>query len=617
MIKVILYLCFFNLFSLHADAKYASKDSISWKLNQEIKIFLKKDGTYIEEKITEKSIQNQLFIDHLKKVEASYDPTNEKLELIWVKKCLNGKCTKINTNGKILQTKSKLEHNGQISQNNLRYLIEGIDQRYRIKYKFRKTKFASKFNNWFNYYIDFTSFGRTDNFKLKIESEVPLYVSSVSLPKEVVLKASEKRIEVELNKDFSRYFLKDNKELTELRFDKKPSIYISTEKDWISLASKIEKNFRYENKEVTSLLTHFKHLKSHKEIIEAVFHYIRNNYTYYGNWTRLDSGVKPRSLKSIISSKYGDCKDLTLLTVALLRNMGINAEIALVHRISQPVYGYFEIPTTFFFNHVVVSIPYENSRLWLDPTNDFYSHGFVSNDILSSKALLINGDKRLTTIQKNNLFKNSTKKESFLERREDGDFNILTTITYMGESAGKNNQIKDNNEKNATETYYVNQLNNHPTNRNALVKIISGKFATTKKSIQELQLVTEEPFNLEVPQGFVIDIDLKLIDVFKLIDNDNNLTALANVGITHNISRYIDYELVGINQYKCKIQSPWLDISLDVTQSDSGIQLNEWYEMKRRFILVDSEFDRIALKDLIKEYNSCLKKKGVIIKYKN
>lgn len=67
--------------------------------------------------------------------------------------------------------------------------------------------------------------------------------------------------------------------------------------------------------------------------------------------------------------RYGDCKAKTLLLIALLRTMGIEAEPALAHTTLGDVVA-SRLPSVGAFNHVLVRATVNNETLWLDGTRN-------------------------------------------------------------------------------------------------------------------------------------------------------------------------------------------------------------------------------------------------------
>lgn len=84
----------------------------------------------------------------------------------------------------------------------------------------------------------------------------------------------------------------------------------------------------------------------------------------------LESGIgayKPHSPVQVYNQRYGDCKDKSLLLVALLRQEGITAYPLLVntsleHMVDESLPGYNA------FNHCVVNLQYKGKDYYVDPT---------------------------------------------------------------------------------------------------------------------------------------------------------------------------------------------------------------------------------------------------------
>lgn len=74
----------------------------------------------------------------------------------------------------------------------------------------------------------------------------------------------------------------------------------------------------------------------------------------------------PRQPAEVIDNHYGDCKDKTLLFVALLRREGMKAWPALVSSEADPIAGWS--PSAGAFDHVIVYVEDEDGGHWVDPT---------------------------------------------------------------------------------------------------------------------------------------------------------------------------------------------------------------------------------------------------------
>ncbi|NUN06460.1 MAG: DUF3857 domain-containing protein [Bdellovibrio sp.] len=134
--------------------------------------------------------------------------------------------------------------------------------------------------------------------------------------------------------------------------------------------------------------------KNNKDKIDVVVSELANIMTYSGDWTTLEKFYYPQELKVISTLNTGDCKDFSLATVAMLRNLGINATVALTERKAPSSLGVVQIrpsntsfPRMGFFNHAIVKVKEGQNIWWVDPTNIVTDAGYTFSDIAGSFAI--------------------------------------------------------------------------------------------------------------------------------------------------------------------------------------------------------------------------------------
>ena len=80
-----------------------------------------------------------------------------------------------------------------------------------------------------------------------------------------------------------------------------------------------------------------------------------------------EGGFRPRALRTIWSTRYGDCKDASVLLTSVLRQMGLEACCALVNvGMGDDVQN--SIPSPRAFNHCIVRLRLNGRDYWLDGT---------------------------------------------------------------------------------------------------------------------------------------------------------------------------------------------------------------------------------------------------------
>ena len=97
-----------------------------------------------------------------------------------------------------------------------------------------------------------------------------------------------------------------------------------------------------------------------------MLHWVQQEIRYF-SLPFADSTHRPQLPATVVERRYGDCKDVALLTVVMLRRLGIDAQVALVDADE----GRFlpeMLPSASAFDHaVVVTFPH-CKPVWLDPT---------------------------------------------------------------------------------------------------------------------------------------------------------------------------------------------------------------------------------------------------------
>ena len=152
-----------------------------------------------------------------------------------------------------------------------------------------------------------------------------------------------------------------------------PTLTYSTDASWQEVADGyaqiVEAPLRAaEVKSLVERLTQGKSSRNEKE--QAILEFLDKEIRYTG----IEFGentIIPHSTAETLTRKYGDCKDKTLLLVAMLRAAGIPAFMALLDVRGQlGVLPSVALPGVGFFNHAVVYVP-DDYYQWIDPTDEY------------------------------------------------------------------------------------------------------------------------------------------------------------------------------------------------------------------------------------------------------
>ncbi|WP_394845602.1 DUF3857 domain-containing transglutaminase family protein [Pendulispora brunnea] len=130
----------------------------------------------------------------------------------------------------------------------------------------------------------------------------------------------------------------------------------------------------------------------------AALRFVQDEVRYLGIEMGANSH-RPHPAADVLKQRFGDCKDKSVLLVALLTAMGIEAHGVLVDSdLREHVEG--ELPSPYAFDHAVVRILLEGKPIWVDPTRSAERSALGDAPLRFGKALVAARDTNgLSTIE--------------------------------------------------------------------------------------------------------------------------------------------------------------------------------------------------------------------------
>ncbi|HEY0140796.1 MAG TPA: DUF3857 domain-containing protein [Thermoanaerobaculia bacterium] len=132
--------------------------------------------------------------------------------------------------------------------------------------------------------------------------------------------------------------------------------------------------------------------KDKKEIIARSLAWIQKRIRYAGVEVG-ESSVIPRTPQTVLGNRYGDCKDKATLLVAMLRQAGLSAHVALL-RAGEDFDVPRELPGLGMFNHAIVVVDPSgpgDTAIWVDPTDEYSRAGELPTMDQGRLALIASG----------------------------------------------------------------------------------------------------------------------------------------------------------------------------------------------------------------------------------
>ncbi|MHB2149098.1 DUF3857 domain-containing protein [Calditrichota bacterium LG25] len=125
-----------------------------------------------------------------------------------------------------------------------------------------------------------------------------------------------------------------------------------------------------------------------REKIDRIFQYAQREFRYLA-FDFGESGIIPHTFSEIVRNKYGDCKDMSILQINLLKAQGIKAFPALVATKARTLDKPFFISLK-NFDHMIVYVQADSGKVfWLDATGDICPLGEIYPSIEGQYALVL------------------------------------------------------------------------------------------------------------------------------------------------------------------------------------------------------------------------------------
>ncbi len=160
---------------------------------------------------------------------------------------------------------------------------------------------------------------------------------------------------------------------------------------------------------------------------------------------------RPAMPDEVFRRRYGDCKDKSLLLVALLRRMGFDAAPALVDSSGGPTV-YESLPSPAVFDHVIVRLRHEGETYWIDGTRNYQGTGLRNRYLPDFRFALVLAENEtgLTSIDRGVAARSSTSVlDTFTSESFDRPVMLSARFVYEGAIAESVRRYFANTEKSA------------------------------------------------------------------------------------------------------------------------------------------------------------------------
>ncbi|WP_194775045.1 transglutaminase-like domain-containing protein [Pararhodonellum marinum] len=132
-------------------------------------------------------------------------------------------------------------------------------------------------------------------------------------------------------------------------------------------------------------------LESPEEKIARLYRYLQENYRYVSIQLGI-GGWMPTGAAEVYKYKYGDCKGLSNLMMAILKEAGVPSNYTIVRAGQDAKDIDVDFPSN-QFNHIILKVPLEGKDpVWLECTSTLLPPGFLGDFTMNRHVLVVTED---------------------------------------------------------------------------------------------------------------------------------------------------------------------------------------------------------------------------------
>lgn len=385
-----------------AQARWAKPEDMDAEVEtSDYQVLVHRDGTFVETMDERDLILKDSARVARGIVRIPYNPELTRFELVRAE-TLNerdGKTVSTEVSPQMIEDKPLASSGEGFDQwHQVMIAFPGVDVGSRVHLKYRMTWFKVTSPGFFSSSLGFGSDYQKSGH-IEIKSEVPLF-TDINNPEDFM---SMKQFEMPAERFAYQMTLDLRRPILKLVVDEsdpflEPQIYPNVDVATSQVWSDVSRTVVGEYEEILSaslpasfdkIAQKIKLIDDPVEKLNALTSLLADEVRYLGDWRTIKGKWVPRSLETIASSKFGDCKDFAAAITAILRKTGVQAQVAWVWRGWSPVVARYGLPSNYRFNHAISRVEVGGRVFWLDGTNVASFAQGVLGDISDRPALVL------------------------------------------------------------------------------------------------------------------------------------------------------------------------------------------------------------------------------------
>jgi len=384
-----------------------------------------------------------------------------------------------------------------------------------------------------------------------------------------------------------------------------PNILITQSKSWSELYSFFAKKFLPKILVSEKIQAKAEEIISDKTGIEAVYAVenflndeIAKTYVPLGTYN-----YEPNTAEEVLAHGNGDCRDIAVLTIALLKAKNINSYPVLVSNNGRTINK--NIPALSQFNDIIIQVDLGDNIFYIDPFAEKCGYGYIGKYAGQTGFLIGNGSGELITLPEHNTDYNKFELNYSLKLDNNGDLSGKLSVQSFGMyDCLTRNQFRDI--KPRAKSMFLEEMITNISSGATLIKdtigimndlgentefgveFIADDFASTQKDMMILEL----PNN---PVSFAsIDLQISTDDRKLPLDIEFPLTMENNI----IMEIPVDYNVIFVTPSQ-KVENQCGSISIESSVNNNQLEFKRILRLNKR-IYQPEEYKE--LKEIIRSY---------------
>jgi transglutaminase-like putative cysteine protease len=616
-------------FLVMADAGDAAFDQIKnapGAVLTNVHIEVKKDGTASIREHYEYSIHSREGIKKYGIYTQQYNPALERYRVLKMETRNGGEVKPVPAN--LIEDKPVASNlSGFDAINQFKAAFPDVREGSVLVVDIQRTIFRTKLPGLFEYVFKFGGEEHIERAEIEVVSELPLFWE-VNDRWDIVDAQQEIGngvYRVSARNKRSTYFKVVHEEQSLQTDEDLPYLAMSTVKDWRDLGHSMSSLWESRLKSplpvpFRKIANEISPLASEDAKIDTMLNLVSERLRYHGDWRPVEGTDVPRPLADIGTQGFGDCKDFSAVSVAILRHAGMTAYPVFVERGRHAPTARLIVPRLDAFDHVVVFVRGKDGKSrWFDPTNAFRPSSLIPEDIADRPGLLLaGGSSELVRLPTEDPALNVDESIDLLQDRNDGWVKYSLARRYIGNPAFE------------VQHRIVFDKIDYASEVEADIKS-SGLHIIDFRMLSEVPRKIEKPFEFTSRFSFLVKNFFyragenyfhvleapPLVHKLLSIDPEKRESSYGGDSVGTDVQEYRleSWRAMGAPPDNCLIDTPWYSIRRAVSMESDVLVVRDTAITKKGVIPVEGLRSEVFTKT-IEKMRECFMQVGVIIKKK-